>query len=216
MNLEAARAYALNRLENDVPSNYDYHHIGHTRDVVVPGALNIGRSVNLDETDMILLETAAWFHDIGFIYSTKGHELTGCVIAAAVLSQFGYTPEHIELIQSMIMATLIPQSPPNLLAAILCDADLDVLGHPDFPTLNNALRQEMAMLGNTMSDAMWFSSQWRFVVEHRYHTEMARERRREGKRTNLQYLLSRISEIQRDVVNDDSIEQIDFSAEPQG
>lgn len=199
MKLTEAREYALERLTNDVPTTHCYHNVEHTRDGVVPVALEIGRKLNLSPHDLALLETAAWFHDIGLIHTNAEHERMGCAIAASVLTQFEYTQGEIERIETMIMATKVPQAPTDLLAAILCDADLDVLGREDFRPKNERLRQEMANLGQSFSDARWYSSQWRFIIEHHYHTPPARQRRTQQKMLNAQYLLDCMLRVQREV-----------------
>ena len=199
MNLDAARNYAIECLTNDVPETHCYHDIIHTRDAVVPIALEIGRSEHLAQRDLALIETAAWFHDIGFLHTNNEHEQMSCDIAGTVLTKWDYGQDDINQIQAMIMATRLPQTPSGLLAAILCDADLNVLGQPNFRQRNKLLRQEMGNRGHLFSDAAWYSSQWRFAVEHRYHTNGARKWFNQAKVLSTQYLLDCMLQIQADV-----------------
>src|SRR5436309_16127441 len=76
--------------------------------------------------------------------SSADHERASAQIAAAILPNYGYTPAHIQAICGMIMATKLPQAPHTLLEQIVADADLDVLGRPDFVTRNQDLHTELA------------------------------------------------------------------------
>ncbi|MEO6230707.1 MAG: HD domain-containing protein [Ferruginibacter sp.] len=59
------------------------------------------------------LEIAALYHDTGFIYVYNNHEEKGCEIAREQLPGFGLTPENIDNICALIMATKVPQLPMN-------------------------------------------------------------------------------------------------------
>jgi uncharacterized protein len=100
----------------------------------------------------MLLRTGALYYDIGFVERTADHEAVSTWIAARVLPRFGYSPEQVLIIQGIIMATRLPQSPHTLLEEILADADLDVLGRDDFFSRGQALRAEREALGKLVSD----------------------------------------------------------------
>lgn len=93
---ESARAYALIRLARELPEIVTYHSLQHTRDDVVPAAERLAHAEGVNGEDLLLLRTAAYFHDLGFVVRREGHELAGAEIAAQVLPTFGYTPEQIE------------------------------------------------------------------------------------------------------------------------
>ena len=60
-----------------------------------------------------------------------------------ILPGYNYTPEQIERICSIIMATRLPPRPADLLEEIICDSDLDYLGRSDFIPVSNTLFEEL-------------------------------------------------------------------------
>ena len=57
--------------------------------------------------ELQLLETAAYFHDVGFTETYENHEEKSCEIARKVLPIFEYNAFQIEQICLMIIATKI-------------------------------------------------------------------------------------------------------------
>lgn len=188
LNIELACQYALERLAHEVPVIYTYHSLAHTQNDVVPAVERLAALAGVEGEDWLLLRTAAHYHDIGFIIRTDGHEALGVQMAVAVLPDYGYTPDQIERIGGMIMATRLPQSPHNLLEQLLADADLDVFGREDFPTYNQLLRDELTALHGPISDQEWYQSQLLFLQNHRYWTDAARWLRDAGKQQNISHL----------------------------
>lgn len=185
---ESARAYALIRLARELPEIVTYHSLQHTRDDVVPAAERLAHAEGVNGEDLLLLRTAAYFHDLGFVVRREGHELAGAEIAAQVLPTFGYTPEQIEKICRMIMATRIPQSPTTLPEQILADADLDTLGSDHFWRQSEKLRAENEAFDGPMSDVQWYATQVAFIENHRYWTASARALREPRKQEHLAQL----------------------------
>lgn len=185
---EQARRYALERLERGLGPALVYHSIAHTRDEVVPAAERLAAMEGFGGEDLLLLRTAAYFHDVGFVERRSGHELAGVRIAEAALPGFGYTALQVAVVGGLILATRLPQLPTTPLAAILADSDLDMLGRDDFLLLNRMLRAELAAFGSAYSDAEWYAQQTAFVRAHRYWTASARSLRDEGKARNIRAL----------------------------
>lgn len=186
---EGAKQYALARLANELPAHLTYHCLQHTRDHVVPTVEHLAWHEGVKGLDLILLLTAAYFHDIGFVESWENHEEIGIRIAREVLPKFGYLPEHIDVIANIITATRLPQSPRTQLEKIMTDADLDSLGRVDFFERNQDLRNEQAALGKTYSDEDWFCAQYEFIRNHEFFTNAARTLRQDQKQKNIQALL---------------------------
>lgn len=182
--LTAARDYALARLMTELPRELHYHSLWHTQSEVAPRALWLAQREGLSPTAQALISTAALFHDIGFTETRAAHERVGARIAGQVLPTLGYTPTQIRIIQDIILATRIPQTPRTLLAQIVADADLDVLGREDFLVRNQALRRELAAVGATCTDVTWYAQQLQFLDQHHYFTKSARRDRATGKGRN--------------------------------
>jgi len=177
---EQAKQYALQRLEQELSPGLYYHSLEHTTDDVVPATVRFAAGEGIQDEDLTLLLTGAWFHDLGFIETRPGHEAVGARLASEVLPGFGYIPAQIQTVQGIIMATVVPQGPTTILEKILADADLDVLGREDFWPRNIALRRELAFFGKEFLDVEWYSSQLRFVESHTYFTATARAIRDAG------------------------------------
>jgi uncharacterized protein len=180
-----ARAYALERLERELPPSLCYHSMAHTRDDVAVAVERLAAAQEVTGEALLLLRTAAYFHDLGFVEQSENHEAIGARIAAEVLPGFGYQPAQIELIAAMIMATRLPQSPSTLLEQILADADLDVCGRADFLAMNQRLRAELAHAGRVSTDREWYSGQLQFLQAHHYWTAAARAWRDAQKQQNM-------------------------------
>ena len=181
----SARAYALARLERELSPLLCYHSVMHTRDDVVVAVERLAAQEGVAGEALLLLLTAAYFHDLGFVEQREQHELIGARVAAEALPRFGYRPDQIALIKGMILATRLPQTPHTHLECILADADLDVCGRNDFLALNRWLRAELVAAGNAASDREWYSGQISFLWAHRYWTAAARAMRDKVKRANI-------------------------------
>jgi uncharacterized protein len=142
--------------------------------------------------DAVCLLTAACYHDIGYTVQFADHETRGVQIAAEVLPRFGYSPEQVDLVSSLIMATQWPVHPRTLLEEIIIDADLDSLGREDFLATSLMLRQELAALTGAMfTDGEWYHHQLQFLQTHRYFTASATALRGPTKQRN-KALLARL------------------------
>jgi uncharacterized protein len=186
---EGAKRYALGRLQNDLPSHLLYHSLSHTRDIAVPAAARMADSLGITGEERLLLLTAAHYHDLGYIEQIDDHEHISARIAGEVLPQFGYQPAQVSIIQGIILATRLPQTPHTLLEEVMADADLDVLGNEDFLQHNRALRLELAATGVEFSDEGWYHAQLDFLRAHRYFTSVARQAKEAQKQRNIQTLV---------------------------
>ena len=196
---EQARAYALRRLERELPAALTYHSLAHTRDDVAPATLRLAAIAGVSGEQRLLLHTAAYYHDIGFVVQRTDHEIIGAQIAAEILPSFGYTPDQLEIIRGMIMATKLPQSPRTLLEQLMADADLDALGRTDFPTRNQALRDELAAYGWHCDDLEWYRDQLSFLISHSYWTDAAQQVRSEQKKRNVELIADLIERCQMQI-----------------
>ena len=180
----------LSRLEKELDPRLGYHNISHTLDVLKQ-AEKIARKEGVkDRHDLLLLKTAAVFHDSGFLFVYKGHEEKGCEIASEDLKNVFSEPD-IKKICGMIMATRIPQSPNTLLEQIICDADLDYLGRKDFEPISTHLYKEFITFKIIPDDCVWDHIQIKFFESHRYFTKTTIESRNDIKMKHLDILKER-------------------------
>jgi hypothetical protein len=185
--------FMLDKLERELPKYLYYHNLKHTMDVVIQSEI-IGRGEEISDEEMLLLKTAALFHDSGQTVQTKGHELISAKIASEILPKFGYLNEQIQEICNIIKATELPPKPQTLLQNIICDADLDYLGRSDFIPVSNTLYKELheQKLIGTMND--WNKLQLKFLSIHQYFTDTANHLREVNKQTQIERLKQLINE----------------------
>lgn len=191
---DGARQYALDRLAQELDPRLTYHNLQHTRDDVVPAAERLAALEGICGEDLLLLRTAGYFHDIGFVQQRSEHEAVSVAITAEALPGYGYSPQQVEQICSIILATRLPQAPRNLLEEILTDADLDNLGREDFFAVSLHLRTENANFGIILPDKEWHSRQLAFISNHRYFTRAAHTLRDAQKQRNIARLQAIIAQ----------------------
>jgi histidine kinase len=172
MDHEGAIAWILDKMSNELSEDLHYHSIEHTREIM-DNVEKIGKNEGLNEEEMILLSTAAAFHDSGFLFSPEEHEERSAKIAANYLPEYGFSEDQIKAIQSMIRATKIPQQPKDLSAKVLCDADLFYLGTDEFESTGEKLFEEFRIQGIVKNRKDWIALQIRFLESHHYHTQTA-------------------------------------------
>jgi HD superfamily phosphodiesterase len=180
MQFQKAKAYINGRLRKELPKHLSYHSVAHVKDVYA-AAERLAKAEGVKGEDLTLLLTAVMYHDCGFMVQSKEHEAIGCDIARESLPRFDYTPEQIERICGMIMATRIPQTPHNLLEEIIADADLDYLGRNDFWSIGNKLFTELQMYSIIQTEDEWNKLQIKFLEQHHYFTKTAIKTRKQKK-----------------------------------
>ena len=177
------------KLRKELPRNLFYHGYEHTLDVL-EATERISQEENIEHEDLLLLKTAALFHDSGFLHGYAEHEKAGCKIACETLPGYDYTHEEIEIICGMIMATKIPQNPQTHLEEILCDADLDYLGRNDFEPIAESLFQELIGQNIVNNEKEWNRIQENFLSNHHYFTVYSKINREAEKQKQLQRIKS--------------------------
>ena len=180
----------LSRLENELDPRLGYHNISHTLDVLKQAEVLAKQENITNKHDLLLLKTAAVFHDSGFLFVYKNHEEKGCEIASESLKNV-FSKEDIKKVCGMIMATKIPQSPNTLLEQIICDADLDYLGRNDFEPISRNLYKEFIIFKIIPEDIIWDHIQIKFFESHHYFTGTSISKRNEKKLKHLNILKER-------------------------
>ena len=181
----------LNFLQKKLPEHLYYHDYRHTIDVVNQAEL-IGYGEGVSDEQILLLKTAALFHDTGHTISSPGHEELGCDIAREWLTDYNYSEEQINEICNIIMATKMPPDPKTLLQKIICDADLDYLGRTDFIPTSNALFKELEAQGIITDINEWNKLQIKFLSAHQFYTETSQRLREVNKQSQIERIESLI------------------------
>jgi len=183
----------LDKLERELPDYLFYHNVKHTVDVVTEVEL-IGWGEGCTDEEILILKTAGLFHDAGHTIAYDNHEYYGTELAREMLPKYNYSPEQIDRICSIIMATKLPPRPTNLLENIICDSDLDYLGRSDFIPVSNTLYEELKAQNKMGSLNDWNKIQVKFISGHQYFTETARSLREVNKQLQIERIQSLITE----------------------
>ncbi len=183
----------LDRLEKELPEYLHYHNMKHTVDVVTQVEL-IAWGEGISDEEILLLKTAALFHDFGHIKDFDTHEYQGTLLAFEILPNYGYSNEQISAISEIIMATKLPPRPTTLLQKIICDSDLDYLGRSDMVPVSNTLYEELKAQNKIGSLNDWNKIQVKFISGHQYFTETARSLREVNKQQQIERIKSLIVE----------------------
>lgn len=179
--------FIMTKLDKGLPRNLYYHNIKHTIDVMVQVEI-FGLGEGASREEMLMLKTAALFHDTGFLIGYDDHELLSIKMAKDILPSFKYNKDQISTISELIYATKFPPNPKNKLERIICDADLDYLGRNDFiPTSQNLFR-ELYERGKVRSIEEWNKLQYEFIKSHQYFTQTAKNMRNVNKTSQLNEL----------------------------
>lgn len=185
MQTQLACQFMLDTLKAHLSPLLTYHTVHHTQDVMKQ-ADRIARAEGITDADTLhLLQTAACYHDAGFLNAYAEHEAESCRLATLYLPTFGYAPAQVAQVCQLIRSTRVPQAPTTFPEAILCDADLDYLGRDDYARISHLLLLEWLAYGHLADTANWVSIQRSFLGSHRYFTATNRYLREPGKQQTL-------------------------------
>ncbi len=185
---EDLEEHILNQLKNELSSTLKYHNVKHTIDVCTLVEI-IGRAEGLNQKDLLLVKTAALFHDTGFMISPTDHENHSVRFAQQILPKYQYTSTEIEEICNLILITKKDSHPIKLIEKVLKDADLDYLGRADFIPLTEKLWEEEHSLNKTKNRKEWFQRQKNLLKEHNYNTITAQQLRQVSKKNQEQKII---------------------------
>ncbi len=203
----SAAAHVENFYQTHFTEQYVFHNFPHVVEVV-EAARQIAAGYDLSHKELEMLSIAAWFHDVGYADGAEGHEERSGAHARAFLEAHGYAEADIQTVLRCIQATKLDAEPDNLLARILCDADLSHLGSKLYWEHCTRLRQELLLTKNhMMSEVEWVNFELDFMNSHSYYTEVAHELFDKRKQKHIRQLLKHKLRINPDTV--DLIEDIE-------
>lgn len=217
---EQVRQNVIHFYKNKCNEKFVYHNLSHT-EAVVSNAVHIGEHYKLDEKDLFIVTTAAWFHDTGYCNGEPaGHEMRGGDLAAGFLSDRGVEQDIVNAVKDCILATRMPQNPKNLLEQIVCDADLYHFGTDDFAPRNKLMRMEAEWrMGKKISKDDWRLSTIAFMQAHHFQTDYGRNLLQAKKEENMQKLRNKLKEDGVDVppsVKEQAVEKTTDGKQPGG
>ncbi len=180
--------YIINRLQRELPETNYYHNVQHTLETIT-AVEEFAYAMSIIGNELILLKTAALYHDTGYIETFTNNETVGAKIAKDTLGQFGYSPDQIAIVARLIMATDLTHDPIDRFEALICDADLEYLGTDRYYECAALLRRELAAQDRDFTEPEWLDFQINFLQQHRFFTPICRETREPLKEHYLQQLI---------------------------
>jgi len=190
--VKEAGNYVTNLLEDKLPDNITFHTIDHAK-YVVDSAIYIGKNSGLSDEELNIVKLCAWFHDVGWVINPYNHEEEGAKIVNDFLASKGIEGDVITIVKESIIATKVPQQPKNIIAKVLCDADLMHLSEEDYFDRIQLMRQEWTNLsGEKFGKRKFHSKSVKFFNAHNYHTDFAKKELQPKKEKNLEHLQKEI------------------------
>ncbi len=189
------RTHILNQLKSLLPEYLSYHDLPHTIDVE-KAVIRYANLEGISKEDLILLRTAALFHDAGFILQYHKNEDIGIGMVRSALPKYGYTNNQIDKIVQIINATKLSVEPSSLLEQIMCDADHDYIGRPEYHIIAKKLREELALNKKVFTEREWIEFQLEFLEnQHVYYTETANNIRSISKKKRIKELKKQLKKL---------------------
>jgi predicted metal-dependent HD superfamily phosphohydrolase len=186
---QESEKFVRDLFEKEITDRLKYHDILHTEYVAHQSRI-IGLNSGLTEEEINTVVVAAWFHDSGFVSHSNGHEEKSQEIAREFLSSKGVAKDQIEKVLHCIMATKMPQKPDgDILAKVLCDADMAHLSEDFYLDRTNLLKKEWNNDSETkLSRKAYYQETVELFNNHTYFTEYGNSEFSEGKTKNYQLL----------------------------
>jgi class 3 adenylate cyclase/predicted metal-dependent HD superfamily phosphohydrolase len=184
IDFQRMREDILMRMRALMPDTIVYHDVRHTLNVE-KSAIRYAQLEGINHHDLQLLQTAALYHDSGYLFEYQTNEEYAVQLAQKQLPKFGYSADEIHVVTKIIRATESSE-PQTVLEKIMCDADHDYLGRPDYYTIATKLREELKNQGRTFTEYDWLNFQLNYLSNvHRYHTDTAKNIRLSGKQLRI-------------------------------
>ncbi len=92
-----------------------------------------------------LIRTAAWLQNVIMIPGNTDSKKLSAKFAEEYLPKLDYTDSQISLVSDMILATNPPINPQGTLQKIICDANIAIIGRPDFFDRSKLMFQELKL-----------------------------------------------------------------------
>ena len=188
------------KIENYVTGLYEtlqddtlaFHNLKHTVSVV-ERTKEIAGHYHVNEKEMLILYTAAWFHDTGYLFTEPAkHEEMSADVMKKFMSDHTNDAALINEIDQCIMATKMPRNPANLLQQIMCDADTYNLGTKEFKDTNKRVFKEVKLKNGDADKLEFIKNTIKMLEEHRFYTTYCKDLLSVTKELNMKKLKNKV------------------------
>jgi len=204
--VQQSAAYVRNLFAHANTEHLYFHSLEHTQEVV-QHAFEIGRRENVSAEELLILQVAAWFHDVGHLDGDLlDHELRSVDAASRFFAEKGVDdPNFIQRVTDAIMATRMPHVPGDKLGEIMCDADVYHFGTSDFRKTNKRVRKELSARTSPAVVTDWPQRTLMLLQSQHFFTPYSRQKLEEGKAENIRWLKKKVAEAGGDKKKDEDI-----------
>lgn len=175
-----------------------FHNLKHTENVV-DRTKEIAGHYHVNEKEMLILYTAAWFHDTGYLFTEPSkHEVMSAEVMRKFMLDHTNDTELIDEIEQCIMATKSPRNPSNLLQQIICDADTYNLGTKEFKETNKRVRKECKLKTGHEDKLEFGKNTLNMLEQHQFYTTYCKDLLSVAKELNMKKLKNKIGKWESD------------------
>jgi len=190
--ISEVKKFVEDLFQNKYDNRSSYHSFSHTKEVA-EAAEKIGKGSNLSDDELEAVVIAAWFHDTGYLHEQANHEEQSVRIAEEFLTARDYPEEKIKNVRDCILATRMNYVPSNLMEEVIHDADYINLSNQDNLKQSELLRSELVNYGSPEpTEEEWLTSELKFLLNHRYYTEYAKNKLEDKKTDNIKKLKKKL------------------------
>lgn len=170
-----AEEYVSGLFKQKLPENLLYHNLSHTNEVAEI-AKELGEISKLSDSELEMLQIAAWFHDTGYIKKYNGHEEESLKYAKEFMDGEDYDEKKQKEVERLIKSTIKGHNPQDLLEEILHDADMAHIGRKRFFRKGELLRVELEnFLDESYSELEWEKKQYQFLINNNFITKAGKQ-----------------------------------------
>jgi len=170
-----AESYVTGLFKEKLPENLLYHNLSHTYEVAEISK-ELGEISKLSDSELEMLQVAAWFHDTGYIKKYNGHEEESLKYAKEFMDGEDYDEKKQEVVARLIKSTIKGHRPKDMLEEILHDADMAHIGRKRFFRKGELLRVELeSYLDETYSELEWEKKQYQFLINNNFITKAGKQ-----------------------------------------
>ncbi len=170
-----------------------FHNLKHTQNVV-ERTKEVAGHYHVNEKEMLILYTAAWFHDTGYLFTEPAkHEEMGVDVMKKFMTDHTNDTELVNEIEQCIMATKSPRNPANLLQQIICDADTYNLGTKEFKDTNKRVFKEEKIKNGDTDKLEFIKNTIKMLEHHVYYTTYCKDLLSAHKNLNMKKLKNKIA-----------------------
>lgn len=186
--------YVIGLYEKNNNPNLLYHNLRHTKGVV-NRTKEIAGHYDLNERDVLIVYVAAWFHDIGYLFTEPSmHEERSAEMMRDFMEEYNQDEATIDEIEACILATKPQRQPINLLQEILKDADTYHLGTKEFKEMNKLVMEELKLTHPGFDKEQSLNNAISLLSTHTFYTSYSRQLLNDYKNKNLNKLKKKLLE----------------------